>query len=409
MNNKFIFFDIKRNWFVTILITMEVALWIFYTASLVSLINFDNSYRSRYNRSISVNNSEVMKFYKMVSKDDYYENKDVYDSYIKESLKVVSNNNYTYGFVQRDNYEEIPIESFGLNLNNIQSNFTTMDKFNSPSNPVGFNYGMIENYKKNIIGEISKEEWVRSDNCIPMIVGSEIAKKLKKGDTYEVNNIKYKILGELKKDTLAYDYTNTVDSSFLLNTSFVIPLSEDKYFENFNFEPITIFFNGDMETAASKVNDEIECVSKDIVISNSSEDLDKFLDELRSKKYYEICRILIVSIIASASIITTIDYKINKDRDRIGILYSFGTTKKNIFKIFSREFLINIFIGIVGGSIFYLKKCASVYVFFINEDIYLNLVFSLGILLLLILSIMLLGFKQVNKLTPKEMIGGFIE
>ncbi|SFU86556.1 FtsX-like permease family protein [Clostridium sp. DSM 8431] len=409
MNNKFIFFDIRRNWIVTILVTVEIALWIFYTASLVSLINFDNSYRNRYNRAIPVNNSEVIKFYKVILNDDYFENKDVYDSYIKESLKVVSNNNYTYGFVQRDNYEEIPIESFGLNLDNLQSNFTMMDKFNSLTNPIGFNYGMIENYKKNIIGEISEEEWIRNDNFIPIIIGSEIAKKLKIGDTYEVNNINYKVIGEFKKDTLAYDYTNTVDSSFLLNTSFVIPLSEDKYFENFNGEPITIFFNGDMETGAAKINKEIQDVSKDIVISSSSEDLDKFLDELKSKKYYEICRILIVSIIASASIFTTISYKINRDRDRIGILYSFGTTKRNIFKIFSGEFFISIFIGIIGGSIFYLKKCASVYVFFINENIYLNLFLSLGILLLLIFSIMLLGFNQINKLTPKEMIGGFVE
>lgn len=409
MNNKFIFFDIRRNWIVTILVTVEIALWIFYTASLVSLINFDNSYRNRYNRAIPVNNSEVIKFYKVILNDDYFENKDVYDSYIKESLKVVSNNNYTYGFVQRDNYEEIPIESFGLNLDNLQSNFTMMDKFNSLTNPIGFNYGMIENYKKNIIGEISEEEWIRNDNFIPIIIGSEIAKKLKIGDTYEVNNINYKVIGEFKKDTLAYDYTNTVDSSFLLNTSFVIPLSEDKYFENFNGEPITIFFNGDMETGAAKINKEIQDVSKDIVISSSSEDLDKFLDELKSKKYYEICRILIVSIIASASIFTTISYKINRDRDRIGILYSFGTTKRNIFKIFSGEFFISIVIGIIGGSIFYLKKCASVYVFFINENIYLNLFLSLGILLLLIFSIMLLGFNQINKLTPKEMIGGFVE
>lgn len=64
MKSKFIFFDIKRNFIVNVLIILEVALWIFYAASLVSLTNFDRSYRNRYNRSISIDNSKFMTFYK---------------------------------------------------------------------------------------------------------------------------------------------------------------------------------------------------------------------------------------------------------------------------------------------------------------------------------------------------------
>ncbi|SFD03120.1 FtsX-like permease family protein [Clostridium uliginosum] len=409
MKNKFIFFDIRRNFIVNILIMVEVALWIFYAASLVSLINFDNSYRNRYNRSISIDNSEVMKFYKLIANGDSYENSDIYKNDIKESLKVISDNNYTYGFVQRDENEEIPIKSFGFNSKELQSNFTKADKLSSAINPIGFNYGMIEHYQKNIIGEISQEEWVRRDNYIPVIVGNEIARKVKVGDSYVSNNITYKIVGQFKNDTLAYDYTSSINSSFLLNTSFVIPLSEEKFFKNFGYEPITIFFKGDKEENSMKINSDIEKISKDIVISNFEEDLNKFLEELKSQKYYEIFRIIIVTIIASASIITTISYKINEDRDRIGILYSFGISKKDIFKTFSTEFLINILIGIIGGSLFYLKNCKSVYSFFINENLLFNLYIAIVILLVVIMSIMLIGFNQINKLTPKEMIGGFVE
>ncbi|WP_238860006.1 MULTISPECIES: FtsX-like permease family protein [unclassified Clostridium] len=407
MKSKFIFFDIKRNLIVNVLIILEVALWIFYAASLVSLINFDRSYRNRYNRSISIDNSKFMTFYKMILK----ENKDIedYKNDIKESLELISKNNYTYGFIQRDLYTDIPIDVLGLNSKDLESNFTEKDTNDELIHPIGFNYGMIEHYQNNITQEISKEEWIRSDEYVPVIVGNDLAKKVKVGTSYVANNITYKIVGQFKKDVLAFDYTNSVDSSFLLNKSFVIPLSDETFFQNFGYQPITIFFNGDKENNSTELESNIRKISDDIVVSDFGDDLDKFLEEIKSKKYYEIFRIIIITIIASASIITTISYKITEDVDRIGILYSFGISKKDIFKTFSSEFLINILIGIIGGSLFYLKNCGSVYAFFINENLLFNLYISIGILLLTIILIMLMSFKEINKLTPKEMMGGFTE
>lgn len=409
MDRKFIFFDIKRNFIVNLLIIIEVALWIFYTASLVSLINFDNSYKKRYRRSIPIENAEVMKFYKMGISGDYEESRDDCNNKIKESLKLIKDNGYNYGFIQRNIAQEFPSEIFGINENDLKGNFTKMEKNLPKVSSIGFNYGMIENYKNNINGEVFNEEWVIKDNLIPVIVGCDIAEKVKVGESYIKDEITYKIIGTFKKDTLAFDYTNTVDSSFLLNKSFVIPLSEDKFFENFNYEPITIFFKGDKAEVSSNLNKGIEKVSSDIVVEDFENDLDKFLYELRTKKYYEICRIFIVTIIALTSIITTISYKIVSDRDRIGILYSFGTSKKDIFKIFATEFFVNILIGIFGGSLFYIKNCASVYSFFINENLLFNLYISIGILFVVIFLITLTGLSKINKLTPREMIGGFVE
>ncbi|MBE6050310.1 MAG: ABC transporter permease [Clostridium sp.] len=409
MDRKFIFFDIKRNFIANLLIIIEVALWIFYTASLVSLINFDNSYKKRYRRSIPIENAEVMKFYKMGISGDYEESRDDCNNKIKESLKLIKDNGYNYGFIQRNIAQEFPSEIFGINENDLKGNFTKMEKNLPKVSSIGFNYGMIENYKNNINGEVFNEEWVIKDNLIPVIVGCDIAEKVKVGESYIKDEITYKIIGTFKKDTLAFDYTNTVDSSFLLNKSFVIPLSEDKFFENFNYEPITIFFKGDKAEVSSNLNKGIEKVSSDIVVEDFENDLDKFLYELRTKKYYEICRIFIVTIIALTSIITTISYKIVSDRDRIGILYSFGTSKKDIFKIFATEFSVNILIGIFGGSLFYIKNCASVYSFFINENLLFNLYISIGILFVVIFLITLTGLSKINKLTPREMIGGFVE
>lgn len=409
MKDKFIFFDLKRNFIVNILIVIEVALWIFYTGALVSLFKFESSYKNRYNRSIPINNAEVMTFYKMGISGKYYENKEVFDNYIKDSLKLIEDNGYTYGFVQKQENESFPFEVFGFDPKQLHGNLTEMDKDLEKASAIGFNYGMIENYKNNIIGEISKDDWVRNDNFIPVIVGSEIGSKVNIGQTYMYNDVTYKIIGKFKKDILAFDYTNVVDSSFLLNKSFVIPVSEEKFFENFQYEPITIFFNGDKQTNYEELNKSINEITEDIVISNFEDELNKFFGELKSKRYYAVCRIIVISIIASASIVTTISYKINEEKDKIGILYSIGITKKNIFKIFCLEFFTNILIGVIGGSLFYLRNCSSVYSFFINENLLSNLYISIMILLVIVLMIMISGFSQINKLTPKEMMGGFGE
>lgn len=409
MKSKFMFFGIKHNLIINILIIIEIALWIFYSASLISLINFDNSYKERFNRSLPINNTEVLKFYKFIDNGDYDENSEMYNQKIKDVLSIIKSYDYTYGFVQRDGYNKIPIETFGLTQEDLESNFSKAIDPSLSNYPVGFNYGMIKKYKNNIVGEISEEDWIKNNNFIPIIIGYDLSSKLKIGDSYCINDVTYKIIGIFKKDTLTFDYTDAVNSSFLLNNSFVIPLNEEEFLGNFGYEPITIFFNNDKEEYSSKLNSHILEICNDIAISDFHEDLDVFLRELSSQKYYEIFRVLIVTFIASASIITTINYKINDSTDIIGTLYSFGINKRNIFKIFSFEFLLNVIIAIIIGSLFYLKNCKCVYVFFINENLVLNLAISIIILIVIIISILLFGFKQVNKLSPREMIGGFTE
>ncbi|MGL5152844.1 MAG: FtsX-like permease family protein, partial [Clostridium sp.] len=203
--------------------------------------------------------------------------------------------------------------------------------------------------------------------------------------------------------------TNSVNSSFLLDSTFVIPLSNEEYFKNFQFEPITIFFNEEKSKGISKISNELRKISEETLLSDFEKDLDEFLDELKAKKHYEIIRILIVTILATTSIITTISYKINDDKNKIGILYSMGIEKKKIFYIFSMEFYVNILIGIIGGTLFYLKECQDVYVFFINENLLFNLYVAIILLIAITLASILTAFVQINRLTPREMVGGFSE
>lgn len=106
---------------------------------------------------------------------------------------------------------------------------------------------------------------------------------------------------------------------------------------------------------------------------------------------------------------TTIYYKISSNKDKIGVLFSVGISKSKIFEMFTFEFSINVIIGILCGSYFYLKNCKNVYAFFINENLIFNLYSSMFILLIIVICVLITGFNKINKLSPKEMVGGFIE
>ena len=110
MRDKFLFFDFKRSKFLNLLIIMQVCLWLFYIASLISLFRFDSSYHSRFERSIDTSNSAMMVFYKMIPKATTEEIKTDYIDKIQKTLTLLHNNGYEHGTVKRDPYTEIPLE-----------------------------------------------------------------------------------------------------------------------------------------------------------------------------------------------------------------------------------------------------------------------------------------------------------
>lgn len=409
MDNKFLFFDFKRSKVLNLLIILQVALWLFYTSSLVSLIKFDTAYRSRYSKSFNVENSAVMVFYKMIAKSVTNEDKLMNIDKIQQVLSYLKSNNYSYAMIQREENKDIPLEVLGLNSKDLKANFTSTESFYDKLYPIYFNWEMLNNYKKNIIEDINHEQWQEKDNNIPVILGYNFSKRFKVGDNFHYDGKDYSIEGFFKKDILAFDFTSSVDSSFSLNSSLIVPLNEKQFFENFNYEPITIYFDGNKEIELSTLDKNISNISRDITIKGLDKDLNEFLSELSAKRIFETVRIFIISLIATSSIAITILYKIMNDKDRIGILFSLGISKAKIFRIFSLEFLINVFVGILFGSVFYLKNYKKVYAFFINEGLLINLYVSIVILLVIIFCILLIGFRQMNKLTPKEMVGGFKE
>lgn len=409
MKDRFLFFDFKRSKLLNILIIIQVALWLFYVAALVSLIKFDDSYRNRYNRSLPMDNGQLMVFYKMMLKDNAGEMEESNLKELKSSLDYLEKNNYKYGMLKREENKYIPSEVLGIKIKNMKPKFNRTKERYDEIYPIYMSWNMVNNYMSQLKGEITKDDWKEDQRSIPVILGSSFSNKAKVGDRFQYEGKEYVIKGFFKRDILAFDYTNVVDSSFLLNDCFVIPLDKNKYIENFGYEPISIYLNKSQVEDIDKLINGVKEVSPNIVIKSFYNDLDEFLEELRSKRIFETIRILIVSLIATASIVTTIFYKILSNKDRIGILFSVGISKKKIFKMLSTEFLTYVASGIIVGSLFYLKNCKEIYAFFINEDLLLNLYIAMGVIIVIVMIVLLIGFNKVNKLSPKEMVGGFKE
>lgn len=409
MKDTFLFFDFKRSKLINILLVLQIALWLFYASSLISLLKFDISYKHRYTNSLPIDTAQLITFSKMIIKNSSDETQLQNTTDLKNILKYLDNNNYKYGLLLRESKNSIPFDVLKVSLNTIKPNFNRTKERYDNIYPIYMNSGMLNNYLKNIDGSISISDWNYNNSNIPVILGSSFSKSMKINDAFDYNNKKYIVKGFFKENTLAFDYTNIVDSSFLLNDSFVIPLDINNYVSNFNYEPISVYLTNEQNDNIINFKKDISKISSNISLSNFKEDLDVFLEELNSKRIFETVRILIISLTATASIITTIGYKILKDKDRIGVLYCIGINKVKIFKTLSFEFLIYVFIGIILGSLFYMKNCKDVYAFFINENLIPNLYTSMFILILIILLILLSSFKLINKLTPKEMVGGFKE
>ncbi|GAA0685727.1 MULTISPECIES: FtsX-like permease family protein [Clostridium] len=407
MRDKFLFFDFKRSKFLNLLIIMQVCLWLFYIASLISLFRFDSSYHSRFERSIDTSNSAMMVFYKMIPKATTEEIKTDYIDKIQKTLTLLHNNGYEHGTVKRDPYTEIPLDVLKSTNKDVKNNFSLGQS--SDNMVIKFNPSAISHYNNNIIGEISTKDWITKNDYIPTVLGFNYSKKFNIGESFSYDNKTYLIKGFFKKDSLTFDYSDAVNSSFLLNSSIVIPGEDKDFFENFSYEPIVIYPSANNTLNLKDIEKISSSISSDIVVKDLNEDLNIFLTEIKSRKLFETIRILIITLIATASIVATISYKITSDKDRIGLLFCLGIKKIEIFTIFSTEFMINVLIGILLGSMFYIKNCKKVYSFFINENLLSNLYMSIGILLIIVLAIIILQFSEVNKLSPKEMVGGFVE
>lgn len=403
--SRMFLFDFKRSKFINILLILQIALWVFYISGLVSLINFEKNYTLRYERSFPLKNGATIKFEKMI-----LNNPKEIDKYV-EILKLLDDEKIDYGLT-RDYYQPddlIDPAELGINKKYFKKNFRVDEFLDNKIVPIVLNYTSIEKQSKNLEGNISKNEWKTVGEDTPIILGKDFKSEYKIGDVLNYKGKKFHVVGFFKESILFSTYTGTVNYSKLSDENIFFPIENDYDLKRYDFQPITLYFSGDLDQSIKSLTPKLEEITSNFTIDKCSKDLNDFLAQVESKKMVEFIKAFIISILATASIMVTIVYKLISNKNRIGILYAIGYGRKDVIMIICKEFSLLTIISIVLGSIFYIKKGGEVFAFFLNENLTINLLISILVLIILIIISFTLSVREINKITPRELIGGFRE
>ena len=407
MKSKFIFFDSKRSFFINILIVLQMALWIFYMASLISLIRFNSSSNEKINKSFKKNTSAELFLNELIPESN---TEDTLYSKINEILSVLESKGYKGGFISSsDDYPtdiSIPLDVIHAKKSDLYSKFNQLENSVTSLKPFYMNQYVLDSYKDNIIGKIDLSTW-NQQNDIPVILGSTFSKSNHIGDKFKIQNKFYKIVGFFKKDTLSWSQQGASNSLFSLNNSFVIPINKKVLLKKYACQPIIIYSKSkininDIKTAITPLYDKAK-------VQSVTDNINNYLKQLKRQTDFKALRLLVTSILITCSLLLTLSYEIYTNRDRIGILFSFGINKNKIFFIISYEFSMILLCGLMIGCLFYLRNCEIVDFIYVNDTLLSSLYIAIVALIIISIFILRISFNNINKLTPKEMIGGFVE
>ncbi|SFU75403.1 FtsX-like permease family protein [Clostridium sp. DSM 8431] len=406
--DKFLFFDIKRSKVINILIIIELAIWIFYSGSLISLARFNDSFKNRLYNSFSPDNSSIIIFVDLIRKNPLPEDQESNQKVVKETLDFIKSLDLSYGLFREGDESQISVDELGMELDDIKPGYNDMEKFTTGLKPMYMSWHMLNYYNEHIYGNI--EIWNDSNNGeIPVILGDTFRSKYKLGDIISSSDKSYKITGFFDKDIISFDYNNIMVTSYSLNGSMIIPVEDEKIISEYNAEPVLVYSKDGSKLDNVELRMNIKEICPDAKITPMTTTIDNYLEQITKEKQFELIRVLLVTLVITASVIVTILYKISLNKDRIGVLFSIGISKIQIFKVLASEMLFVSAIGIILGDIIYLIKCKNAHEVFINENYLSNLYISICLLIVIILSSLIVGYKAINKLTPREMMGGFVE
>lgn len=405
--DKFLFFDIKRSKVMNFLIIIQLAIWIFYSGSLISLVRFDESFRNKFFNSFSPNNSTVMTFVDLIRKNPLPDEQEENRMLIRESLNYIKNSNLSCGLFREADEPQISLEEIGMELDDIRVGYTEMEMFITGVKPMYMNKDMLDYYIDSIDGAI--EIWNENSTEIPVILGHNFRKKYKLKDVISVDEKDYKVVGFFDRDIISFDYNNIIINSYSLNGSMIIPVENEKIILDYNAEPMLLYSKSGNKIDINELKTNLKLICQDVSLQSMTEIIDDYLQQVEKEKQFEIIRLMLVTLVITTSIIVTILYKIALNKDRIGVLFSIGISKIKIFKILASEMLLVSSFGIILGDIIYLVKCKNAHEVFINENYLGNIYISIFLLIVIILGSLISGYKAINKMTPREMMGGFVE
>lgn len=397
---KFMFFSFKKSWFLNTLIILSIVLWIILCTQLISLINFKGNFQKYYEKYLPISDGYVISLNLFQLQD--ISNK---EDKIKDVISYIKNNtNIDYFYVRKNFVSDQDIEIDPSKYRRYYKSGSEQDDHSVYL--VEMNYGYI-NYLKNYIDKnIEENNWSSKDNEIPVILGYNYKKDFKSGDTIKYKDKNLKVIAFLTESVMYSNGVNPVDYSEYLDDAIISPI--ELKVETFSYEPISIISKDSSDrNKVLAVKEYLENIDKNINVISYKETLEKFLIDINSRRENLLFQTLVISILSLIIINNIILHKIHINKDNIGVLYSVGANKRYITSVLFKEFMLLILVGIlISIPITYNLTRVSIY-FFYNESRGFTLITSIILLLTLIIATIKISFKNLDKLTPRQLIGGF--
>lgn len=405
MVEKYLFFRKGKGLITNMFIILQVALWVYFISSLLSLVLFNDRFIKLYKKNFSLQNGLLITFDKP-QLDGKVLN-------IENLIKSFNENDIKYG-VCIESGESIGSSVIGATQKEIKGSFASESYNEDLIKTVSVNNHII-NYLTDInslyISELNVYDWNSGliDNKVPIIVGNNFKNILKINDEFEYEDTKYIVKGILEKNTILNNGYNTIVGTVLIDNKILLPINDNQIVESFSYEPFSIYSENNYEKSKDVITSIADKNLEALTFKDFNKDLNVYINDMNFEMSFEIIKNLIMTILTTISILITLAFKIKDSKDVIGILYTVGISKRRVFYMFITEFLSLMIIAAGIGIIFVTNGSEYVFKSFYNNFLYVSLLITLILLILIILIALVMSFKNINKLTPKEIMKGFIE
>ncbi|KOR25401.1 FtsX-like permease family protein [Clostridium sp. L74] len=406
MSIKYLFKSLYNRKKIIILLVLQTIVYIFFVMNIFSIVMFKSNFIKNYKENFPIESGAYVK--NITDGDSIEKNRNKAWQFIK----YIETNKYikSYRLCLKDG---LNTKEFNIDTSKFKEEYIyTEDNFKDNIPWYRFNYGYYSEIEKYIDGNGFRMEDFQKDNeFIPVILGETYKKNYKKGDIIASNNLKFKVVGFLKKTILIMD----IDPIINVQSSekcFISPLTKSFLNEPYNLSmsmPHMIF------TFSNNVNNsiiikQIENKSKELGINlklnNFYDDLNKFLPDLDSQILFEAIRVLIFTILSLGMFTLSFVYLISNRKKEVGVLYSIGASKKDIICMFCFDMIFIIAVAYLISIPIYLYMGKLVFFFFMNSFNILNLGVPFIIILLISFISLILPINNIIKLKPNELIGG---
>lgn len=251
-----------------------------------------------------------------------------------------------------------------------------------------------------------------SDDEVPVIAGYDYKNKYKLGDTIVLDgNIKYKIVGFLKKDENFLYKSKYIFEEICNLNSFLIAPSEIDTFNNgekFNelFNNLVIFPNN-KSIDKNYLNDVLKKNNLDYEIKSFKEEEESYIDRLGHGAKLKLIQVGILNIFVIFGLVSIIMTSIIRRKREFGVRFALGYTKYNIINLIFKEFASLVLIAYALCLTYYKIFPKSRFGDYIIIKIGFVQAVALGVVSIIILIIIIVAISyRILKLQPHKLIGG---